>query len=184
MNKRNAMLQTLRTVLAGYAQNHRAKVSLTEDQRADTTRKAETNEALVKQIDAVLAEPELDDYHVAMVERLQKSGRDIIESLTPLKAATIHMAMGVGGEAGELIDAVKRWAIYGKDIDRENVVEELGDLEFFMQGIRQNCDITRDETLLANMAKLDVRYKDGYSDAAAIARADKEPDAGATEGLA
>lgn len=38
------------------------------------------------------------------------------------------MATGVSGEAGELLDAVKKSVVYKKPLDRENVVEELGDL--------------------------------------------------------
>lgn len=38
-----------------------------------------------------------------------------------------HAAMGMITEAGELIDAVKRQMIYGKDIDAVNLKEEVGD---------------------------------------------------------
>lgn len=103
----------------------------------------------------------------------KKPGAAIVEQMTPEKADALHMAIGVAGEAGELIDAVKRWGIYNKPIDRVNVVEELGDLEFYMAGLRQRLDITRDETLHANRCKLDKRYAEGYTDEEAQARADK-----------
>jgi NTP pyrophosphatase (non-canonical NTP hydrolase) len=83
------------------------------------------------------------------------------------------MAMGVSGEAGELLDAIKKSAIYRKPLDIANVIEELGDLEFYMEGIRQSLGITRRECLDANIAKLICRYGDHYSDEAANARADK-----------
>lgn len=86
-----------------------------------------------------------------------------------------HSAMGVCGEAGELCDAVKRHVIYGKDADLKNIIEELGDLEFYMEDVRMKYNITRQETLQANAEKLEIRYRDlTYSDEAAIARADKE----------
>jgi NTP pyrophosphatase (non-canonical NTP hydrolase) len=113
--------------------------------------------------------------HSDMVRALVKPGAAIIESLTPEKADMLHMSVGISGEAGELLDAVKKAAVYNKPIDRANVVEELGDLEFYMEGLRQNLGITREETLEANIAKLGVRYKGlQYSDAAAQQRADKE----------
>ena len=89
-----------------------------------------------------------------MVKVLAKPGEAIIAQLTPDTAHNIHMAIGISGEAGELLDAVKKQAIYNKPIDRENVVEELGDLEFYMEGLRQRLGITREETLVANIAKL------------------------------
>lgn len=112
--------------------------------------------------------------HSMMVLKLAKPGVDVIAGLTPHSAHLIHMAIGISGEAGELLDAVKKHAIYVKPIDRENVIEELGDLEFYMAGLRQGLGITRQETLDANVEKLRKRYEGlNYTDAAAIARADK-----------
>lgn len=110
----------------------------------------------------------------SMVAALVKSGENIISDLTPESAHLIHMAIGVSGEAGELLDAVKKASIYAKPIDRENVIEELGDLEFYMEGLRQCLGISREETLTGNIAKLGKRYSAGaYSNAAAQERADK-----------
>ena len=110
-----------------------------------------------------------------MVAALVKSGQAIIDSLTPQKANTLHMAVGVSGEAGELLDAVKKYVIYEKELDRANVVEELGDLEFYMEGLRAELGITREETIAGNIAKLGKRYASGsYSDKQAHDRADKE----------
>lgn len=110
-----------------------------------------------------------------MVAALAKPGADIVATLTPEMAHAWHMATGIAGEAGEALDAVKKYAIYCKPIDRENVVEELGDLEFYMEGLRQGLNITRQETLDHNIAKLSVRYSSKqYSDTQAQARADKE----------
>lgn len=113
-----------------------------------------------------------------MVAALAKPGADIIATLTPEKAHSLHMVVGISGEAGELLDAVKKSVIYNKELDRENVVEELGDLEFYLEGLRAGLGITREETLEANISKLltseKARYKLGqYSDQAAQTRADK-----------
>lgn len=164
---------------AHYATNHRAKIGTKFEPGTpgadETLLKAQINDQFVELMDKALAEQHTEDAHAQMVTKLQKSGEAILEKLTPLMAATIHMAMGAGSEAGELADAIKRWAIYGKDIDRTNVVEELGDIEFFLEGIRQNLEITREETLHANMLKLGVRYEGhNYSDEQAIGRRDKE----------
>jgi len=84
-----------------------------------------------------------------------------------------HMVLGIAGEAGEIVDAIKKKVIYDKPLDIDNIIEELGDLEFYMAGMRQLLGVSRKEVLAANVAKLGKRYADGYSDAAAIARADK-----------
>ena len=44
-----------------------------------------------------------------------------------------HACLGIIGEIGELADAIKRWKIYENPLNKENVLEELGDLRFYMQ---------------------------------------------------
>lgn len=85
----------------------------------------------------------------------------------------MHAAIGIAGEGGELLDAVKKVWVYNKPIDRYNIIEELGDLEFYMEAIRAQLGITREETILANIEKLKERYPQGYTDFHAQARLDK-----------
>lgn len=109
-----------------------------------------------------------------MVRNLAKNGDDILQSMNGSQAHVLHMAVGISGEAGELLDAVKKFVIYQKDLDRDNVIEELGDLEFYMKGLRDELGITREQTLQANADKLGRRYSGGtYSDLDAQTRADK-----------
>lgn len=115
-----------------------------------------------------------DPTHPELVAALLKPGADILAGLTPEMAHLWHMASCIPGEAGELFDAVKKAAIYGKPLDVGNVLEELGDLEFYMEGLRAAVGITRQETLDHNVAKLRARYGERYSDEAAAARRDKE----------
>lgn len=109
-----------------------------------------------------------------MVKSLLKSGKDIQESLTASQVNLVHLALGISGEAGEVVDAIKKAAIYNKPLDRENIIEELGDLEFYMEGLRQAIGVTREEVIEANVQKLGKRYSSGkYSDKQAQDRADK-----------
>lgn len=45
----------------------------------------------------------------------------------PREQHFLHMALGLCGEIGEFIDAVKKHVIYGKDLDKVNLTEETGD---------------------------------------------------------
>ena len=114
--------------------------------------------------------------HAHTVRKLRKPGSKVLRGLNSRSADAVHMALGIAGETGELIDAVKKWAIYGKPIDIANVVEELGDLEFYLEGLRQCIGLSRNDTLRENVLKLSKRYSaDRYSDRQAQQRADKEP---------
>lgn len=85
----------------------------------------------------------------------------------------MHAAIGIAGEAGEVLDAVKKMWVYNKPLDIENLIEELGDIEFYMQALRSLINVSRPDVLRANISKLRKRYPTGYTDALAIARLDK-----------
>lgn len=79
--------------------------------------------------------------HSEMAAGLAKPGEAILASLTPGDMAMIHAIIGVCGEAAELMEA-----LYEPDmekIDRENVVEELGDIEFYLVELRRHLGVSR-----------------------------------------
>lgn len=53
----------------------------------------------------------------------------------PLSDHINHMALGVVGEMGEIIDQLKKAYIYGKTLDQVNIVEEVGDVAWYVAGI-------------------------------------------------
>ena len=126
--------------------------------------------------DVVIFDAAIDNIdYTDFVGSLVKPGDAILATLTPEKAHLLHMAVGIAGEAGELLDAIKKFVIYNKQIDLVNVIEELGDLEFYMEGLRQGVRVDREHTIYKNKEKLSVRYNSGkYSDKQAQDRADKQ----------
>lgn len=85
----------------------------------------------------------------------------------------LHCVIGIAGEAGELVDAVKREWVYGKPLDHTNAIEELGDIEWYMEAMRGLLGVTRDQVIAANVEKLEKRYPTRYTDELALARLDK-----------
>ncbi len=77
---------------------------------------------------------ELSPYS-AMVNNLAKPGDAIIEGLTPESAHLWHMATGISGEVGELLEYV----LLTKPL--ENFIEESGDTEFYIEGLCQGLGI-------------------------------------------
>lgn len=109
-----------------------------------------------------------------MVATLAKDGDEILLDMSPEQMHQVHMVLGISGEAGELLDAIKKNAIYQKPLDYENVLEEIGDIMFYLEGLMQSLGITRDQAIEANIKKLGKRYEGfKYSNEAAQARADK-----------
>jgi len=109
------------------------------------------------------------------VHNLCKSGSDILCQMKDHEAHLVHMAMGVSGEAGELLDAVKKATIYRKPLDKENIIEECGDILFFVQGILNYYSLDIMDAIYENRKKLALRYSEGkYSNEQAQQRADKQ----------
>lgn len=93
------------------------------------------------------------------------------DNLDAEKMHFLHMAVGLAGEASEMLEQVVRH-ILGEPLDGENVREEGGDAAFYIVGMLNGIQTSLGEALMANKAKLlGKRYKNGYSDAAAQARA-------------
>lgn len=110
------------------------------------------------------------------VHKLFANPEPILESLTLEKINLWHAASGVAGEAGEVLDEVKKIVAYGREIDdaaKSKLVKELGDLEFYMEAVRQTIGVHRAEVISANMEKLYARYEGGvFSNEAANSRKD------------
>ena len=113
------------------------------------------------------------NHHEALVKRLAKPGEWIRETLTPEGANLWHMGTGVCTESGEIMDTVKKHVIYQQVLDRGNLVEEIGDLLFYVQGILSHIDVPLHHVLAKNIQKLEQRYGPTYSDEAAKERKDK-----------
>jgi NTP pyrophosphatase (non-canonical NTP hydrolase) len=117
----------------------------------------------------------VDQEYEDFVKTRVKDPAVIAESIrrNPRTAGLLHAVLGISGEAGELVDAVKKAVIYEKGLDIQNVIEELGDLEFYMEMLRQEIGVPRDVIVYYNILKLKKRYPDTYTDQHAIERKDK-----------
>lgn len=112
-------------------------------------------------------------YYDLFVASKVKSGGSILLEGTPAKMHITHMAIGIATEAGEILDVAKKHLCYDKPLDRENLIEELGDLEFYMEAMRAAIGVSREEVLRHNIEKLSKRYKASFTNEEAEARADK-----------
>lgn len=85
-----------------------------------------------------------------------------------------HAAIGLAGEVGELADTVKRFVFYRQQLDKENVVEELGDILWYLALAATAVGADLGKLAEQNIDKLKRRYPHHYTDQHAAARLDKE----------
>lgn len=75
----------------------------------------------------------------------------------------LHAAMGFATEAGEFVDALKKHVFYGKPLDKTNLIEELGDLFWYLGVATDVLGISFEEVMQINHNKLFARYSKGFS---------------------
>jgi NTP pyrophosphatase (non-canonical NTP hydrolase) len=90
------------------------------------------------------------------------TSREAVENGIPermlLRYREVHAISKLATEAGELLDCLMKTIIYNKPLDTTNIIEELGDIEFYLQQIRNIYQLNREDVLAANVRKLDTRY--------------------------
>ena len=83
----------------------------------------------------------------------------------------LHAAMGLCTESAEFLDQMKKHIFYQKDLDEINLIEELGDLQWYTMLALHLLGVDLEEVWRRNRAKLlEKRYKNGFSKEAAINR--------------
>jgi len=93
---------------------------------------------------------------------------------TDPKERFINFAFGLAGETGEVIDYLKKHLFHGHLLDREKLKIELGDVLWYLATIATTAGISLEEIAKANIAKLKVRYPDGFSEEKSIKRNERD----------
>ena len=81
-----------------------------------------------------------------------------------------NAVMGLSGESGEATDIVKRHLFQGHELDREALAAELGDVCWYVAEAATALGLELSDVLEANIAKLQVRYPEGFDSDRSINR--------------
>jgi len=84
-------------------------------------------------------------------------------ALAPHKGRAAIACMGLAGEAGELIDHIKKWVGHGHDLDKDYLSKELGDILWYVAEIATIAELDLDDVAKGNERKLRNRYPEGFS---------------------
>jgi NTP pyrophosphatase (non-canonical NTP hydrolase) len=85
----------------------------------------------------------------------------------------LHAAVGCAGESAEILDHMKKHWVYDRPLDREKVIEEMGDTFHYFVMLMIMMGVDLDDVVDNNVTKLRKRYPNGFTKHDAIARADK-----------
>lgn len=102
---------------------------------------------------------------------LQMSARTMVDGLTETEKL-VFFALGVAGEAGEVVEKVKKHLYHGRDLDAKIVADELGDVLWYAAGLCRHFGLTFESIMDGNIEKLKTRYPDKYNHADSAAQRD------------
>lgn len=84
----------------------------------------------------------------------------------------VNATLGLVGEAGEFADVIKKAQFHGHDYDVGHMVEELGDILFYLCWWCNLLDVDFADLCYQNTQKLLKRYPNGFSTEDSVARVD------------
>ncbi|MCO4793377.1 MAG: nucleoside triphosphate pyrophosphohydrolase family protein [Bacteriovoracaceae bacterium] len=76
----------------------------------------------------------------------------------------LHAGIGLSTEAGEFLDALKKHIFYGKELDRVNLAEEMGDMFWYLAIACDELGVEFESLMDRNIEKLKARYGEKFSE--------------------
>ena len=90
-----------------------------------------------------------------LVEKTRRSDLSIEEQMK-------NASMGLTGEAGEVVDIIKKYAYQGHELEIEELIDELGDVIYYLCWLCILLQIDFSEICFNNMNKLTKRYPNSF----------------------
>lgn len=81
-----------------------------------------------------------------------------------------NACLGLAGETGEVCDILKKYLFQGHELDRPHLIEEAGDIAWYLAELAAGLGVELEDILIQNIAKLRRRYPQGFDPERSIHR--------------
>jgi phosphoribosyl-ATP pyrophosphohydrolase len=99
------------------------------------------------------------------IERLENYTLSALRTWNKQKSKhdrSMHAAIGIGAEGGEILNKLKKIYIEGKEVDRESLLEEYGDLLYYLLISIHEEGFSLSEVITMNRDKRIERYPEAF----------------------
>ena len=86
-----------------------------------------------------------------------------------------NYCLGMASEVGKLVGHVKHVVFHNWKISRANVIEEMGDILWYVIALASVLDIEMEEIIGYNAFKLEKRYPNSFNPSDSINREERKP---------
>jgi len=80
----------------------------------------------------------------------------------PKERIIMNAVLGLNGESGEIADSIKKTLYQGHKDNREHLIEELGDVLWYVSLMAYGLNVSLSEVAERNISKLMTRYPKGF----------------------
>ena len=98
------------------------------------------------------------------INEYQKKALKTLNPALDKKDVLINGVMGLCGESGEAIDIVKKHLHQGHELDSEKLINELGDIAWYLAETAYALGADLEDILRKNIEKLEKRYPEGFDE--------------------
>lgn len=120
----------------------------------------------------VPVEPAQDEREIYGLEDYSKDIQRTMNKDLSYEQRLTMLSMGLAGEVGELVDAMKKHVFHGHNLDIEDLRKEMGDVLWYLVNMMNELAIDPEDVLTGNINKLSKRYPEGFSEEASKNRVD------------
>ena len=97
------------------------------------------------------------------INEYQKLAMTTLNKDIPQDQIIINACLGLSGEVGEVNDLIKKHMFQGHPLDRDDLINELGDIAWYLAEAATALNIDLEFILMSNIDKLKKRFPDGFS---------------------
>ena len=108
------------------------------------------------------------------INEYQKLAMTTLNKELSNEQALLNGCMGLCGESGEVIDLLKKHLSQGHDLNKEKMIEEIGDVAWYIAEIAYALNVDLETVLTKNIEKLKKRYPEGFSVERSLNRKDEK----------
>lgn len=100
----------------------------------------------------------------------QKLAMTTLNKEIPESELLINAILGLSGETGEVADLIKKHKFQGHDLDEQKLIDELGDIAWYLAEAATALKVDLDTILERNIEKLKRRFPQGFDKEKSIHR--------------
>jgi NTP pyrophosphatase (non-canonical NTP hydrolase) len=91
-------------------------------------------------------------------------------TINPKSHCLQYYALGLGGEAGEVLEIIKKAEYHEHQLNTDELKKEIGDALWYISMLANKAGFSLEEIARANIEKLKARYPNGFETSRSINR--------------